>query len=77
MNSPFAFLAGWTFVSLTCGALWIFVRSDSAVRRLDALSRRHPFIVWTVMLTLLVVAALALLFLNTEAAPAALKGATA
>ncbi|ADG20361.1 hypothetical protein BC1002_6519 [Paraburkholderia atlantica] len=77
MNSTLGFFAGWTFVSLTCGALWIFMRSDSAVRRLDALSRRHPFIVWTVMLTLLVASAVALVFLNTEAAPAALRGTTA
>lgn len=67
MNSALSFFGIWTLIALSCGALWAFVRSDNAVRRLDMLERRHPLWTWLAMVLLLVSAALALVCINTEA----------
>ncbi|MGF6633564.1 hypothetical protein [Paraburkholderia sp. MM6662-R1] len=42
MSSTFTFLGVWTLIALACSGLWAFVRSDRAVRRLDAFERCHP-----------------------------------
>lgn len=76
MSSVFHFLAMWTLISFACGALWVFVRSDRAVRRLDMIERSHPVWTWLAMLLLLVCAALALVYINTEAVPILSRGAT-
>ncbi|MBB5443262.1 MULTISPECIES: hypothetical protein [unclassified Paraburkholderia] len=69
MNSTFTFLGVWTLIALVCSGLWAFVRSDRAVRRLDMLERSHPVWTWLAMILLLVSAALALVYINTDVAP--------
>ncbi|SDR16982.1 hypothetical protein [Paraburkholderia tuberum] len=59
----------WALIALACGGLWAFVRSDSAVRRLDMLERSHPVWTWLAMVLLLVCAALVLVYINTDVAP--------
>ena len=77
MSSILRFLGMWTLIAFVCGALWVFVRSDSAVRRLDMLERSHPVWTWLAVVLLLVSAALALVYINSEAAPILSQGINA
>ncbi|MGF6878390.1 hypothetical protein [Paraburkholderia sp. MM5477-R1] len=69
MSSILDFIGIWALIALACGALLTFVRSDSAVRRLDMLERSHPVWTWLAMVLLLVSTALALVCINTDVAP--------
>lgn len=73
MSSP-TYLGLWTLIAVVCVGLSAFVRSDRAVRRLDALERSHPVWTWLVMVLLLVSAALVLVYINSEAVPILSQG---
>ncbi|MBB5443648.1 MULTISPECIES: hypothetical protein [unclassified Paraburkholderia] len=74
MSSTLGFLGIWALIALACGGLWVFVRSDSAVRRLDMFERSHPVWTWLAMLAMLLTTAIALVCINTDAA-SVLRGA--